>query len=49
MEKVKKSNQRKKELQLDYNIGLISKFMELHKEITGKKIPEKVFNKFFNV
>ena len=46
---MKKSKQRKKELQLDYNIELISKFMDLHKEITGKKIPEKVFNSFFNV
>lgn len=43
------NDERHEELKLDYNIELISKFMDLHKEITDKKIPKKVFNKFFNV
>lgn len=37
------------ELQLDYNIGLISNFMDLHEEMTGRKIAQKVFDRFFNV
>lgn len=40
---------KKEEIQLDYNIGLISDFMNYYKDETEKEIPEEVFDKFFNV
>lgn len=37
------------EIKVVYNIELIGRFMELYESETGKKIPERIFNKFFNV